>query len=187
MLRLRSELNQSKSSILNYEVRNPWLSGVYLLCGSIMMRQRTACHVFIIHTHCDVWQFREADSVVFVLHLFYLSRQAALTGNILHCQWPKYRFFSGIPVICYLLSFEKLLVNPVHFLLTESIKGAIKGWLYIISLLNSKYKHQWINVITLVIITIFLSFLHSRVTRRVPLEEQELLIRLEHLNPFRAA
>ena len=54
--------------------------------------------------------------------------------------------FSSTPVICYLLSFGNLVVNPVHFLLTENIK---RGNQEIILLFNSKYKRQWFNVIFL--------------------------------------
>ena len=34
---------------------------------------------------------------------------------------------SGNPVTCFMLSFGNLVVNPVQFLLTENIKGGIKG------------------------------------------------------------
>ena len=35
--------------------------------------------------------------------------------------------FSGTPSTCYLLSFGNLIVNPVHFLLTENIKRDNRG------------------------------------------------------------
>jgi hypothetical protein len=35
--------------------------------------------------------------------------------------------FSGTPSTCYLLSFRNLIVNPVHFLLTENIKRGNQG------------------------------------------------------------
>jgi hypothetical protein len=54
--------------------------------------------------------------------------------------------FSGTHSTYYLLSFGNLIVNPVHFLLTENIKRGNQG---IILLFNPKYKHQWINVIFL--------------------------------------
>jgi hypothetical protein len=45
--------------------------------------------------------------------------------------------FSGIPVACYPLSFGNLVVNPVHFLLTENMKRGYQG---IILLFNLKYQ-----------------------------------------------
>ena len=44
----------------------------------------------------------------------------------LYCRWPKY-CFSSTPVTCYRLSVGKLVVNPVHFLLTENIKRGNQG------------------------------------------------------------
>jgi hypothetical protein len=38
-----------------------------------------------------------------------------------------YSFFSGTLVTCYLLSFGYLVLNPVHFLLTENIKRGNQG------------------------------------------------------------
>ena len=60
--------------------------------------------------------------------------------------------FSGTPFTCYLLSFGNLIVNPVHFLLTENIKRDNQGiiiYIFVILLFNSKYKRRWINVIFL--------------------------------------
>ena len=60
--------------------------------------------------------------LIFSKHLFYLSSQVALTGFIfaLYCHWPKYRF-SVTLITCNLLRLGKLVVNPVHFLLTKNI------------------------------------------------------------------
>ena len=48
--------------------------------------------------------------------------------------------FSGTPFTCYLLSFGNLIVNPVHFLLTENIKrdnqGIIIQFYYLIQNIN---------------------------------------------------
>ena len=46
--------------------------------------------------------------------------------------------FSGAHVACclYMWSFGKLVVNPVHFLLTEKSKGVIMGSLFIPTLLK---------------------------------------------------
>ena len=46
----------------------------------------------------------------------------------------------------YMLSFGNLVVNPVHFLLTENMKRGYQG---IILLFNLKYQRRWINVIFL--------------------------------------
>ena len=54
--------------------------------------------------------------------------------------------FSSTPVMCYLLSFGYLVVNSVHFLLTENIKMSNHG-ITIKLLFNLKYKRRWINVI----------------------------------------
>jgi hypothetical protein len=64
----------------------------------------------------------------FILRLFYLSSQIALTWYIfyIYCHWPKYSC-SGTPVTCYLLIFGKLVVNPVHFLLPEIIQRDNQG------------------------------------------------------------
>ena len=57
--------------------------------------------------------------------------------------------FSGTPSTCYLVSFGNLIVNPVHFLLTEKYQKRQLRENYIILLSNSKYKRQWINLIFL--------------------------------------
>ena len=64
----------------------------------------------------------------FILRLFYLSSQIALTRYIfyIYCHWPIY-IFSGTPVTCYLLIFGKLVVNPVQFLLPEIIQRDNQG------------------------------------------------------------
>ena len=52
---------------------------------------------------------------------------------VIYCHWPKYIFFSGTLVTCNMLIFGNLVVNPVHFLLTENIKRDNKGiilWFY---------------------------------------------------------
>ena len=64
----------------------------------------------------------------FILYMLYLSSQITLTGYIfvIYCHWQKYSF-SGTTIICYLLSVVKLLLNPVHFLLTENIRRGNQG------------------------------------------------------------
>jgi len=68
-----------------------------------------------------------------------------LDKYLVYCHWPKYSF-SGTPVTCYLLSFGKLVVNPVHFPVKYQ-----KDQTYncIILLFNSKYKRLWSHVIFL--------------------------------------
>ena len=65
---------------------------------------------------------------IFPLHLFYLSRQTALTGYIFIVT-DRNIALSGTSVTCYLLSFGNLDVNPVHLLLTENIKRGNQGML----------------------------------------------------------
>ena len=59
-----------------------------------------------------------------------LSEQANCINQdkfVLHTVTDRNIAFSGTPVTCYLLSFGKLVVNPVHFLLTENIKTGYQG------------------------------------------------------------
>jgi hypothetical protein len=44
-----------------------------------------------------------------------------LDNCLLYCHWPKYIVVSGTAVTCCLLSFEKFVVNSIHFLLTQTI------------------------------------------------------------------
>ena len=62
------------------------------------------------------------------MHLFYLSSQSALTGKVLwYTVTDRNIPFSGTHVTCYLLSFGKLVINPVHFMLSEIIKRGNQG------------------------------------------------------------
>ena len=70
---------------------------------------------------------------LFLLHLFYLRRQIALSYTVT----DRNIAFSDTPVTCYLLSFGNVVVNSDHFLLTENIKDN-----YIILLFNSQYKRR---------------------------------------------
>ena len=65
------------------------------------------------------------DTSLFILQLYIKLRWL---DNFLHvsCYWPKYSF-SGTGFTCYLLSFQKLVLNTVHFLLTKNIKRGNKG------------------------------------------------------------
>jgi hypothetical protein len=49
-----------------------------------------------------------------VLALFEQSDCIEWIIFVIYCHWPKYRF-SGTTITCYILSFGKLLLNPVHF------------------------------------------------------------------------
>jgi len=62
-------------------------------------------------------------------YLFYLSRQIAykLVKFLLYTVTDRHKTFSGTHVSCYLLSFEKLGIHTVHFLLTENIKRCTQG------------------------------------------------------------
>ena len=53
------------------------------------------------------------------------------------------------PSTCYLLNFGNLIVNPVHFLVTENIRRGQSRDNCIVLLFNSKYKRRWINIIFL--------------------------------------
>ena len=67
---------------------------------------------------------------IFILHLFYLSRQIAFDWRIIFYHTVTDRniaFFSGTHSTCYLLNFGNLIENPVHFLLTENIRRGNQG------------------------------------------------------------
>jgi hypothetical protein len=82
--------------------------------------------------------FEQANSIDWIMFCYILS----LTKI--------YSFFCYvIPFVCYLLIFGNLIVNLVHFLLTEKYQKGQSRDNYIILFFNSKYKRQWINMIFL--------------------------------------
>jgi hypothetical protein len=86
---------------------------------------------FVLSCTCSIWgkKLHWLDNIV--LHVYTVT--------------DRNRAFSGNPSICYPLRFRNLIVNPVHFLLTENIKrdnqGIIILFYYLIQ--NRKVDGLW--------------------------------------------
>ena len=68
-------------------------------------------YLFSFSCTCTIWVCKSHWLDIFLLYI--------VTG--------RNNSFSGTPAKCYLLRFWKLIVNPVHFLLTENIKSVNQG------------------------------------------------------------
>ena len=78
-------------------------------------------HMFILHfKHQPINQSINQSSI-------WASKLHWLDNFLLFTVTDRNIAFSGTPSTCYLLSFGNLIVNPVHFLLTENIKRDNQG------------------------------------------------------------
>ena len=107
-------------------------------------KQYTLINKWHLHTpgEQDIRHFNKQTKNSFILRLFYLSRQIALTGYFLlrHTVTDRNIAFSDTSVTFCLLNRGNLVVNPVHFLLIENIKRGNQGiiilFYYLIKYIN---------------------------------------------------